>query len=406
MPGSLLFVRGTGVRDIAGTLDRLRDGLARVPALHDVQVHGSTWGTAVGPKDLDITDVLPLDVGARGIGDQPSETEVTIAEWDLLTVDPTLELRMLAALLAAGVGSPGRVAVAAETPDVVLYDRLTGLSVPAGSLTEVGVTAAELAEAARRVASAPELTEAATAVGDPDVDELLTATARSVVATLLQSCAEHAGGDEPLLCRSGQARDTLCAAVLAVITPVASRAFGAKLVAKVFVPLAERLATRVAVSRRSQLTNPTTDFVRDIAFYLRRGEDVRRHIAGETAGLAEPVVLLGHSLGGIAVVDLMAASGRPEQVKLVVTVGSQAPYLYLMDALDVLRPGNGAAPATPWLNVYDRVDVLAFCASRVFAADRIVDEAVDNGVPFPPAHSAYFDNPDLYQLLAAHWPAP
>jgi hypothetical protein len=102
----------------------------------------------------------------------------------------------------------------------------------------------------------------------------------------------------------------------------------------------------------------------------------------------------------------MSGSGRPATVELVVTVGSQAPYLFLMDALDVLRPGNAAVPATPWLNVYDRADLLSFCASRVFPATAgIVDEAVDNGVSFPQAHSAYWEHRDLYRLLATHWPA-
>jgi hypothetical protein len=214
-------------------------------------------------------------------------------------------------------------------------------------------------------------------------------------------------GPAPLLCRDGAARDTLLAAVIAGLSPVGTRGLGLRLVGKIVKPLAARLATRMAVRRRNELMDPATDFVRDIAFYVRRGGAVRDFIAAQAAELAPPVVILGHSLGGIAAVDLMSGPRRPETVKLLVTAGSQATYLYLMDALDALRPAPNAtgAPFTPWLNIYNRADLLSFCASRVFPqVPGIVDEEVDAGVPFPAAHSAYWEQERLYELLGRHWP--
>jgi hypothetical protein len=76
-----------------------------------------------------------------------------------------------------------------------------------------------------------------------------------------------------------------------------------------------------------------------------------------------------------------------------------------MDALDTLRPDGQATPYTPWLNVYDRADLLSFCAARVFPnVGGIVDAQIDAGVPFPAAHSAYWSREELYRLLAEHWP--
>ncbi|MDI6105450.1 hypothetical protein QLQ12_43395 [Actinoplanes sp. NEAU-A12] len=391
MAGSLLFVHGTGAHGTSGTLKRLRDGMGAHPVLSGVAVSASRWGEAVGPADLDVASALPPDIAARALGEEPADAEVTAAEWDLLAADPMLELRLLAALAGTDTGSRP-ILVAVDSADVVVYERLTGLTLPSEALAAAGVDDAEVTSAAAFVAAQPETTEAAGAVADPDDDELVTALARAVVATMLQS-------------RGSAARQAFVDAVKAGLAPAGTRGIGTKLVGKVLRPLATRLATRVAMRRRGALMDPTTDFIRDIAFYIRRGEVVREHLVGELAALAPPVVVLGHSLGGIAAVDLLSAPDRPSGVRLLVTAGSQAPYLYLLDALDRLRPGGAAAPFTPWLNVYDRADLLSFCAARVFPAIGIRDEPVDAGVPFPDAHSAYWEQPRLYELIAEHWPS-
>jgi len=152
----------------------------------------------------------------------------------------------------------------------------------------------------------------------------------------------------------------------------------------------------------------TADFLRDVAFYMRRGETIRKEVRKWLAKQShdEPVVLLGHSLGGIAAVDLLADQKRTERVDLLVTVGSQAPLLYLMDALVHLRPGvSKVEPFTPWLNVYDRNDLLSFCAERVWPnTTGIVDQQVESRLPFPTSHSAYWSLETLYETVAKHWP--
>jgi hypothetical protein len=80
--------------------------------------------------------------------------------------------------------------------------------------------------------------------------------------------------------------------------------------------------------------------------------------------------------------------------------------LYAIDALEHLRPGNGAVPFTPWLNIYNPQDFLSFCAARVFpGVAGIDDQEVDPQVPFPESHSAYWYHPGVYNLIRGAWPA-
>jgi hypothetical protein len=147
----------------------------------------------------------------------------------------------------------------------------------------------------------------------------------------------------------------------------------------------------VAVSKRSAFLDPLSDFIRDVAFYIKRGAAVRDFIADEVRSVEtdSPVVILGHSLGGIAAVDLLSDPALmqgdvPLRVDLLVTVGSQSPFLYLLDSLNSLSPRTPSQqPFVPWLNIYNRQDLLSFCASRVFVnSPGIVDEPVSAGVPF------------------------
>ena len=60
--------------------------------------------------------------------------------------------------------------------------------------------------------------------------------------------------------------------------------------------------------------------------YQTRGEKIRAFIQEQIAQAEPPVVLIAHSLGGIACVDLLVQQ-QLSQVELLVTVGSQAPFI-------------------------------------------------------------------------------
>ena len=166
--------------------------------------------------------------------------------------------------------------------------------------------------------------------------------------------------------------------------------------------------TDAAVRYRIRLTAAAGEFFAKIAFYLRRGPEARAAVAEALAGVDQgaPVVLMGHSLGSVAAVDLLSSPGGGRgRVDLLVTVGSPAPWFYLLDALAHIgpgRPGNG--PEAAWLNIRDKRDLLSFCAERVFAGrnSNISDVGLESGEPFPAAHTAYFSDPLLYRILWEH----
>lgn len=397
--GTLLFVHGTGVRDVSKPLHLIRRWSDEVFGLDPAMVTAAEWGTAVGPEDLDITPALPESVLEMSEVEEPTASEVTAARWDLLTADPLVEVRAL-----ARTGTPGGEEI---------RRRLAALDLPAEELAEAGVTRADFRAAVDRLRESPELTES-TGTGIPDA--FGAATGRAIVATLRASAFQRAGDDGnalPALCLDGAVRDTLTATVTEQLAGLdAEEYFG--LPEDILGPLARRLATRAAMRRRAQLMDPISDFVRDIAFYTQRGEEIRDYLAKEIRAHAQdrPVVVLGHSLGGIIAVDLLAdpammRASAPLPVDLLVTVGSQAPLLFLLDALAHLRP-NGRTPPEPflpWVNVFNRQDLLSFCAGRVFpGSPEIVDTEVDAGVPFPESHSAYWGRRELYEVLGSHWP--
>ncbi|MYV58670.1 alpha/beta fold hydrolase, partial [Streptomyces sp. SID4931] len=158
-----------------------------------------------------------------------------------------------------------------------------------------------------------------------------------------------------------------------------------------------------AVRRRRALTGAAHPAAGDVLKFLVRGGPLRTALREMAAAVEPPVVLLGHSLGGIIALDTLIAAPLPG-VRLLVTVGSQGPFLYETGALPHLDhpdPLPGHVPA--WLNIHDRRDLLGFAAAPVFPG-RAEDLATDNRQPFPVAHSAYWSDPAVYRAIAERLP--
>jgi hypothetical protein len=126
--------------------------------------------------------------------------------------------------------------------------------------------------------------------------------------------------------------------------------------------------------------------------------------AGKAAG-GRPILPVGLSLGGIALVDLVA-SWSEAPVDACVTVGSQAPLLYTFDAIPSLPYDEADPPRlpVPWLNVYDSRDFLSFVAEPLFRRTdglaSVVDLRVQSGRDFPRSHSAYWELPAVWDAIA------
>jgi len=415
MQGSLFFVHGTGNWDerrpgLAGHLDavvtRIRQGLGD-NGLADVTVHAPPWAGACAPAWPDVALALPPVVVSRSLQLQPGGgpgAEPAGDLWDLLLLDPLIELRV------AGLAAPADTAMVpgAMAPDVVLAGLANDLDLSSEQAATLGIETRDIAAAAARVADSEELRAAAVAAGNAADPELLDMTARAVVATLLagyRDLADDVLAASPPAAIDASARGALVDAIRAALAAGTYRGFMPSRVRSALVALAARVGTSWAVPRRGTWMDPVTSFAADIAYYLRHGAEVRDYLRTQLERLPAPVVVLGHSLGGVAMVDLLSAEDPPG-VGLLVTAGSQAPYLYLLDALANLRPGaQQARPFAPWINVYNPRDLLSFCAQRVFPTiSGIQDIPVDPGVPFPESHSGYWESREMWAAMVERWP--
>jgi hypothetical protein len=145
-------------------------------------------------------------------------------------------------------------------------------------------------------------------------------------------------------------------------------------------------------------------FLGDVLSWFRNREAILNRVeeAVIAAGPDEPLVLLGHSLGGVIAFEYSAQATR--DIELLATVGSQVGLfgeLGVLHASAQSATGNLAAPdrVRSWCNLYDPDDALSFLAAPVF--DAVTDIELDTRAPFPASHSEYWNLADTYQKLTA-----
>ena len=122
----------------------------------------------------------------------------------------------------------------------------------------------------------------------------------------------------------------------------------------------------------------------------------------------EPLVIVGHSLGGVISMDLLGHFRPDIQVDLFVTVGSQVAHfeeikLYKASNPAVVGPnGRAVTPANirHWINIYDEVDIFSYAVKDVF--ERVdVDAPYDTQTYVVKSHSAYFEQDQFYKRSGA-----
>ena len=172
-----------------------------------------------------------------------------------------------------------------------------------------------------------------------------------------------------------------------------------------------KLATYYFEDRREALLDGLgAQMLADVLGYQLHRDSIQSVLKAELtrAALAagdRPVLPVALSLGGIALVDLLA--GWPDApVEACVTVGSQAPLLYTFDAIPSM-PYDEARPPylpVPWLNIYDSRDFLSFLAEPLFRRSdglaSVVDLRVHSGLDFPKSHSAYWELGPVWDAIA------
>ncbi|MFL1899825.1 hypothetical protein ACJWDR_12070 [Streptomyces tauricus] len=394
---TVVFIHGTGVREpgfsalagrVAAGLGSLRDGLRVVPYY---------WGDPHGATLAGGGLSLPPEGGtSRGLGDVPAgpatvgtaDPDDETPAWAVLYADPDAELALAAAESGPATERPPG-SVPAEQQMQALLEKLAAQG--DGPAAELGPG---LASAASELAAHPLLGPAATVLSP---DELAAVAARRLVARIV---ADALDADDPLI-PVGDTRDAVVdrlAQALGAPPGGAERGLGSGLLR-----IVGRGATRAVVRRRRALTEAAHPAAGDVLRYLSRGEAVRADLRVLVEGLEPPVTLVGHSLGGIIALDTLVTASLP-QVRLLVTAGSQAPFLYELGALPSLaHPAPLPSHLPPWLNLYDRRDLLSYLGAGLFG-ERVTDIPVDSRQPFPASHSAYWTNPAVYRHIAERLP--
>ncbi|MEU7059788.1 alpha/beta fold hydrolase [Streptomyces sp. NPDC046197] len=388
---AVVFIHGTGVREpgfsaltgrVAAGLTALRDGLRIVP-----YYWGGTHGATLGAGGAS----LPPQGAARGLADAPAGPDGgddTAAAWSALYADPYAEL----ALAAVGAERSGERPPGSVPPEQKLQAQLAALAAQGDApAAELGPG---LARATTDLASHPLLGPAADAL---DPDDLAALAARSLTARLI---ADALDADTPLV-PVGDTRDAVAVRLgEALGAPPRGAERGLR---SLVLRTAGSAASRAVLRRRRALTEAAHPAAGDILRYLSRGAAVRADLRTLVAGLEPPVVLVGHSLGGIIALDTLISRPLP-QVRLLVTAGSQGPFLYESGSLPSLEHPAPLPPHVPdWLNLYDPRDLLGYCGAELFPG-RVTDVAVDSRQPFPAAHSAYWTNPAVYRHIADRLP--
>jgi len=377
MSGSLVFVHGTGVR-LAGyeqSVDLVRREIDAAGLTCDLMT--CAWG-----------DPLGITFEGRSLPEPPQIREED-ARWAWLLDDPFLELERLSIRYdpSAPPSPPGRrpqwsedlAKIRAYRPS----DELSGL------------------------------------LGRMDLEDDWLSAWASVIGSPLVALAFERSGEAGELADCGRALARALIAQLHVLATTAGRqgpsgtlrerlyerlatdwGYGVYGLGTFVSGLAKRAATASLRKHRAHLNQIITGPIGDILLYQARGAEIRAFIRHKVEQAPAPVILVGHSLGGVACVDLMAMAGAPA-VSALVTLGSQAPYFHEIGALSSLNEGDQLpAGFPPWLNVYDRNDFLSFIGEQIFPG-RVRDFEARSGQPFPESHGAYFGNPAVWAEVRA-----
>ncbi len=172
-----------------------------------------------------------------------------------------------------------------------------------------------------------------------------------------------------------------------------------------------KIVTNYFEDRRESLMDALgAQLLADVIGYQLHRDSIQAVLRAEITKAARaagdrPVLPVALSLGGIALVDLLA--GWPEApVEACVTVGSQAPLLYTFNAITSMPYDEADPPSlpVPWLNVYDSRDFLSFVAEPLFRRSdglaSVVDLRVSSGKDFPKSHSAYWELAPVWDAIA------
>jgi len=413
----IVFVHGTGVRQPAFDVTFKVVEMNVEHFIPDVQVLPCYWGDVGSSIGSGLS--VPLYDQTKSIGGEGPDRD-ELAGWALLYEDPLIELRLLAEKAATeqivgGFGKPPSYAIMRAALRTLRTAIDTGCwPCVASNVRSHAVLALEAIGQFDGLDAAIEAAVKLAPRGDQGLDPARTLVARAITAGWVREELKATVPPVP-----AAVRDAMQQSAFEILGggQIQTMGLAGDLVGLLFKPLKNLVrATTVdplmqaaawgGRTYRRSIVDGATPGVGDILLYQARGEKIRAEIARSieeaSNGNHSPVVLLAHSLGGIACIDLLIASMQPS-VKGVITVGSQAPFLYEIGALSQLEP-SAELPLhmPPWLNIYDRDDLLSFKALPVMkGGNDLTDIEVRSHQPFPVSHSAYWQQPKVWEEVRA-----
>ena len=398
---NVVFVHGIGVRQPAYDkhFEKIEKNLVNRLGEDGISLHKCYWGGTEGSKLHADGASVPKEEATRALSQELPDAEYDLALWELLYRDPFYELR----LYIAQQHGEEEVPPGQRPPGENVLEKLEQLQT---TTLDQSIAKAELQEvfddAKRAVINMPDLRVAAGKVSEAEASSFGEVLARAVVAKAIDLYGEESG-----LCEAATnatVRDKLVGELTQEIGEVSTRAFGINWTKKQLEGLVLRQLTNHI--KRKLKSDPESLFAApgDLLLYQVRGQSIRDFIASKIEAAAKPVVVIGHSLGGVASVDLLIE--REMNVDLLITVGSQAPFFYEINALHSLSfTDGGRNPQLPahfpkkWLNFYDKHDFLSYIGGEIFGA-AIEDIEVDNRQPFHHSHLAYWSNEAMWEKIA------
>jgi hypothetical protein len=129
----------------------------------------------------------------------------------------------------------------------------------------------------------------------------------------------------------------------------------------------------------------------------------------EHCDASEPLILVGHSLGGVILYEILA--DNPDiKCDTFFSIGSQIGFFAELGLIKTEKPENTPGvpkrkllkPATigNWINVYDECDLLGFSLSGIF--ENVTDFQFKTEYGLLNSHLSYFNSPSLFVRMNEH----
>jgi hypothetical protein len=363
--------------------------------IHALEVEPCFWGEQHGARMNAGGKSLPVYDAVKAVGEfNLTEGEENVAIWELLYTDPFCELK---AFSLTKEKKSVEINFFEKSLDERLDEEFQNKEFPEkfqGKLAVLGVT--EIFWEAYKDIINSSTFKTIIKENPNSINNDRGIVARAIVALIMKKCdvfnlALPIQYDDIV-------RDQLVANLTDELGGTAKGLLGSVL--KPFAGLAQTVTTTYGVRKRKIISDKVYKIPGDILVYMAHGKQIRQFIQRCIDEATPPVVLLAHSLGGIASFDLLILEHIP-QVKLLITIGSQVPFLYEIDTLQSLRYGKMLPLDFPeWLNLYNQRDFLSYVGSSLFD-NRVKDIEIRNRQPFPQSHDAlsYLSNQAAWDYI-------